>query len=122
MGMFDVFATNVVRCIMGSSFPSIIVVSSGKSVNTSAISFPRSPQPTYTTQSALEYLDKAWEITVLPQPKAPGTAAVPPNVTGKSASQTRSQVSNASFARIFSTTGRGERTGHFWNKVTGFTL
>lgn len=30
----------------------------------------------------------AWEITVLPQPKAPGTAAVPPKVTGKSASMT----------------------------------
>lgn len=30
------------------AFPSMRVVSSGKSVNTSAISLPRSPQPTYT--------------------------------------------------------------------------
>eukprot|EP00438_Fugacium_kawagutii_P025435 Skav204280 [mRNA] locus=scaffold409:170715:179232:- [translate_table: standard] len=55
----------------------------------------------------------AWEITVLPQPKAPGTAAVPPKVTGKSASMTRSQVKSASFPWSFSTTGRDSRTGHF---------
>lgn len=38
--------------------------------------------------SLLEYLDRDWEITVLPQPKAPGMAVVPPcthlsNQTGK---------------------------------------
>lgn len=27
--------------------------------------------------SELEYLDSAWEMTVLPQPKAPGMAHVP---------------------------------------------
>lgn len=45
---------------------------------TSAISLPRSPQPTYTITSEFEYLDKAWDITVFPQPKAPGMAVVPP--------------------------------------------
>jgi hypothetical protein len=29
------------------------------------------------TPSALEYLDRAWEITVLPQPNAPGMEHVP---------------------------------------------
>lgn len=28
--------------------------------------------------SLLEYLDKDWEITVFPHPKAPGIAVVPP--------------------------------------------
>jgi len=28
--------------------------------------------------SELEYLERDWEITVLPQPKAPGIAVVPP--------------------------------------------
>lgn len=45
---------------------------------TSDISFPRSPQPTYTITSEFEYLERAWEMTVLPQPKAPGMAVVPP--------------------------------------------
>lgn len=41
-----------------------------------------------TTSMRIAALGRAWEITVLPQPKAPGTAAVPPKVTGKSASMT----------------------------------
>lgn len=45
---------------------------------TSAISFPRSPHPTYTMASEFENLDSDWEITVFPHPKAPGTAHVPP--------------------------------------------
>lgn len=44
--MFDVFATRAVRFMMPTSLPSIVVVSSGKSHSTSAISLPRSPQPT----------------------------------------------------------------------------
>ena len=35
-------------------------------------------QPTYIIISELEYFDKDWEITVFPQPKAPGIAVVPP--------------------------------------------
>jgi len=30
----------------------------------------------------LEYLERAWEIQVLPQPKAPGIAQVPPSTDG----------------------------------------
>ena len=65
------------------------VVSSGKSVSTSAISLPRSPHPTYTMADVLEYLDSACEMHVLPQPKAPGMAHVPPSTEGKSTSITR---------------------------------
>lgn len=35
------------------------------------------------TPSALEYLDSAWEITVLPQPKAPGMEHVPAGAGGR---------------------------------------
>ena len=48
--MFDVLATRVVRFMIDSSIflpsTSIVIVSSGKSLSTSAISLPRSPQPT----------------------------------------------------------------------------
>ena len=39
--------------------------------------------------SLLENLDTDWEMTVLPQPKAPGMATVPPWTLGKRASSTR---------------------------------
>ena len=87
-GIFEVLATKQVLCIIDSSFPFLIVFNSGKSDNTSAISFPLSPQPTYTTTSVFEYLDKAYEIQVLPHPKAPGIAQVPPNTDGKRESKT----------------------------------
>ena len=55
-GMLEVFATRVVRFITGSLCPSTSIIScyqyvhltstSGNSMSTSAISFPRSPQPT----------------------------------------------------------------------------
>ena len=46
-GMLLVFATSVVRFMMDSSEPSgSVIVSSGNSASTSAISFPRSPHPT----------------------------------------------------------------------------
>lgn len=51
---------------------------SGKSLSTSDISFPLSPHPTYIITSEFENLDKLCEMTVLPQPKAPGIAVVPP--------------------------------------------
>ena len=87
--MLDVFATSVVRFMMLSSVPSgNVIVSSGNSARTSAISFPRSPHPTYTMPSLLEYLDSACEITVLPQPKAPGMAHVPPSTDGNITSRT----------------------------------
>lgn len=103
--MLDVFATRVVLFMIVSVFPLTSMVSwlimnswneytisakgiygelsekcltSGKSLSTSDISLPLSPQPTYTMISLLENLDKAWEMTVFPQPKAPGIAVVPP--------------------------------------------
>ena len=85
--------TRVVRFMMDSSRPSLVVmVSWGKSIRTSAISLPRSPQPTYTMPSLLLYLDRAWEMTVLPQPKAPGMAHVP---AGDAEISTRSAVVTA---------------------------
>ena len=50
-------------------------------------------------------------MTVLPQPKAPGTAQVPPSTDGKSASMTRWPVSSGESPASFSVTGRGVRTG-----------
>ena len=45
--MFEVLATRHVRFMMFSSVPSgSVMVSWGKSISTSAISLPRSPQPT----------------------------------------------------------------------------
>jgi hypothetical protein len=45
--------------------------------------------------SELEYLDSACEMTVLPQPKAPGMAHVPPSTDGKSASSTLHRAAEA---------------------------
>src|ERR1700733_8197554 len=59
--------------------PSASVVSKFFStVHNHLTSFPRSPQPTYTIISLFENLDKACEMTVFPQPNAPGIAVVPP--------------------------------------------
>lgn len=55
----------------------------------------------------LEYFDSAWEITVLPQPKAPGMAQVPPRTDGNRVSRTRWPVSSGVSAIIFCATGRG---------------
>lgn len=72
--------------------------------------------------SELEYLDSDWEITVLPQPKAPGMAVVPPCTQGKRASSTRWPVSRGKSAVIFSATGRGLRTGHTCIMLSLWTL
>ena len=61
-------------------------------------------------QSELEYLERACEMTVLPQPNAPGTAQVPPSTEGKRASITRWPVSSGASPASFSETGRGVRT------------
>ena len=39
--------------------------------------------------SLLEYLESAWEMTVLPHPNAPGMAHVPPSTEGNITSSTR---------------------------------
>ena len=64
-------------------------------------------------QSEFEYLDSACEMTVLPQPKAPGTAQVPPSTDGKRASMTRWPVRSGDEPASFSATGRGVRTGQY---------
>lgn len=63
--------------------------------------------------SELEYLDKAYEIQVLPHPKAPGMAQVPPNTDGNSASSTLYPVSSGTLPANFSTTGLAYLTGHY---------
>ena len=47
-GIFEVFATNMVLCMILCFTPLTSVYNSGNSLSTSAISFPRSPHPTYT--------------------------------------------------------------------------
>mmetsp|Transcript_55401 Transcript_55401/g.125902 ORF Transcript_55401/g.125902 Transcript_55401/m.125902 type:complete len:215 (+) Transcript_55401:229-873(+) len=69
-------------------------------------------------QSLFENLDRLWEITVLPQPKAPGTAQVPPSTEGKSASTTRSPVVRAVLPGSLSAVGRGIRTGQKWDMLS----
>jgi len=116
--MLLVFATRVVLCMMPSSLPSgRVIVSWGKSIKTSAISFPLSPHPTYTMPSELLYLDRACEITVLPHPKAPGMQHVPPKTEGKSVSSTLCPVSRGVSAMSFLATGLGLLTGQFWTMV-----
>ena len=66
------------------------------------------------TASLLENLEMDWEMTVLPQPKAPGTAHVPPSTEGKIASTTRRPVVRAWLPGIFCTMGRARRTGQKW--------
>jgi len=62
--------------------------------------------------SELEYLLRDWEITVFPQPNAPGTALVPPNTDGKIPSITRCPVSRGILDASLSRTGLDSLTGH----------
>ena len=86
-GMSEVLAISTVRFIRVS--PVRGSTSSGNSRSTSVISLPRSPQPIYTTMSTSDHLARACCITVLPEPKGPGMAAVPPLATGKKVSTMR---------------------------------
>jgi len=67
--------------------------------------------------SELLYFDSDWEMTVFPQPKAPGMAVVPPCTQGKRASNTLCPVSNGKSAANFSAEGLGVRTGQTCNMV-----
>ena len=80
IGMFEVFATTTVRRLSGS--PVRGSSRSSSSATTSAISLPRSPQPTYTMTSASHHLAICCSRTVFPVPNPPGTAALLPRVTG----------------------------------------
>mmetsp|Transcript_7003 Transcript_7003/g.9837 ORF Transcript_7003/g.9837 Transcript_7003/m.9837 type:complete len:217 (-) Transcript_7003:278-928(-) len=70
--------------------------------------------------SLLLNLDSDCEMTVFPQPKAPGTAQVPPSTLGKMPSMTRRPVVSAALPGSFSTTGRGRRTGHRWHIFSSY--
>ena len=107
--------------MMPISFPFSSVFSSGNSYSTSAISFPRSPHPTYTMQFVFAYFDSACEITVFPHPNAPGMQHVPPSTDGNSVSMMRWPVISGWFPGSFSITGRELRTGHKWDIVSLLT-
>ncbi len=107
-GMLEVLAISTVRCMSG--LPVCGSSNSGNSTSTSVISFPRSPQPTYTTMSALPNFAIDCCVTVLPDPNGPGIAAVPPMVSGKSTSRIRIPVRNGVTGSSFCCTGRGCRT------------
>ena len=72
--------------------------------------------------SELLNFDRACEMTVLPQPKAPGMAQVPPRTAGKRPSRTRWPVSRGSFARSLALVGLGARTGHSCSIENAFLL
>ena len=58
-----------------------------------------------------EYFERAWEIHVLPHPKAPGIAHVPPRIDGKRKSKTLCPVNNGRFPDHDSATGLACLTG-----------
>ena len=84
----------------------------GNFSNTSVISFPRSPQPIYTTIFASENFARLCCVTVLPAPKGPGIAATPPFATGYKASKILCPVMSGSSGVNFSLTFLGILTGH----------
>ena len=86
----QVFAISTVRSSNDS--PVRGSVNSGSSRSTSAISFPRSPHPTYTITSASHHFAICWSRTVFPVPKPPGTQAELPRATGKKRSIARCPV------------------------------
>ena len=58
-----------------------------------------------------EYLEIAYEIQVLPHPKAPGIAQVPPSTEGNKLSKTLCPVNRGTLPLNFSAKGLGYRTG-----------
>ena len=109
--MSDVFAIRTVRFINDS--PVLGSFNSGNSIKTSVISFPRSPQPIYTTISASAHFASWCCTTVFPLPKGPGTAATPPFEIGNNVSITLCPVSKGASGTNFSLYGRPFLTGHF---------
>ena len=61
-----------------------------------------------------EYFATAYDIHVLPHPKAPGIAQVPPNTDGNNASKTHYPVNKGVSPTSFSTKGLGSLTGQKW--------
>ena len=99
-GISDVFAINTVLSIRDC--PVFGSFNSGNSLRTSVISFPRSPQPIYTTMSASAHFANWCCITVFPLPKGPGTAATPPLAIGNRVSITLCPVISGLFGAFFS--------------------
>ncbi len=64
--------------------------------------------------SALQPLASASSSTVLPVPKPPGIAALPPSATGNRLSRMRCPVTSGAPAGSRARTGRGTRTGQSW--------
>ena len=64
--------------------------------------------------SALQPLASASSSTVLPVPKPPGMAALPPSATGNRLSRMRCPVTSGAPAGSRARTGRGTRTGQSW--------
>ena len=64
--------------------------------------------------SALQPLASVSSSTVLPVPKPPGMAALPPSATGNRQSMTRWPVTSGSPDGSRARTGRGTRTGQSW--------
>ncbi len=81
IGISEVFATMSVLFMRGS--PERKSFNLGNLPVTSAISFPRSPQPTRITMSASAHCASVSNITVFPVPNPPGIVAVPPLAKGK---------------------------------------
>ena len=117
--MLEVLAIKMVRSMIDS--PVVGSINSGNSFNTSVISFPRSPQPTYTTISTSAHFAIWCCTTVLPAPNGPGTAAAPPFVTGKKVSITRCPVNIGTSVFFFTLYGRPRRTGQRWIKLKSRT-
>lgn len=115
-GMLEVFTTITVRLMSGR--PVRGSSRRGNSSSTSAISLPRSPQPTYTMTSAAPNFAMDCSSTVFPVPKPPGTMAVPPSATGKSTSRMRWPVRKGVSGGSRRATGRGRRTGQRCSAVS----
>ena len=64
--------------------------------------------------SAWQDFASASSSTVLPVPKPPGIAALPPSATGNSASRMRWPVRSGAAEGSRAWTGRGSRTGQKW--------
>ena len=64
--------------------------------------------------SALQPLASASSSTVLPVPKPPGMAALPPCATGNRQSRMRWPVTSGALVGTRRATGRGTRTGQAW--------
>ncbi len=108
-GMLLTLATMTVRSM--SLRPLLGSSSSGKWATTSAISFPRSPQPMSMMISASDHLLICWRATVFPVPKPPGMAAAPPLATGKKVSMTLWPVIRGCSRGSLSFIGRPNLTG-----------